>query len=520
MSELYKANIGMGQMVLKRAEISPCSPAITYNDETQSFSCLADTIFELAGVLKSLDLKKGDRIGYIGRNHPRFLELLYASSVLGVIFVPINFRLEAKELAYIVEDAGIKIIFADEDSFEEINKTPKLLKDTRAIQLQCVTVAHECLDNLLSLYRAQALRQEIVPITLGEADIAMIMYTSGTTGRPKGALITHGNVFWNLVNVGFLEETMKGATLSCAPLFHIGGLNVTTHPSLVNGVNVVLHNEFDASQVLRDIERYKVSTMFGAPTMFSMMAEAAEFSDVDFSSVVAFNCGAAPVPLSLIERYSSQNVSFCQGYGLTETSPFVSVLGTEDATKKMGSAGLPMMFTSIRIVDGNGVEIKRGEKGEICVLGPNVTPGYWNNKAASQSAFDDDGWFRTGDIGYVDEGGYLFVSDRKKDMVITGGENVYPAEVEDVLLQHNAIREAAVIGEPSEKWGEVVVAILAIENEATLDVDSLHSFLNGRIARYKLPRKLYLIDALPRNPAGKIEKFVLRERLQNLQLLQ
>jgi fatty-acyl-CoA synthase len=310
-----------------------------------------------------------------------------------------------------------------------------------------------------------------------------------------------------------MEEIMRGTTLTCAPLFHIGGLNVTTHPSLVSGVHVVLHQAFDAKRILADIEKYQVSTMFGAPTMFDMLTYESTFEATDFSSIIAFNCGAAPVPLPLIETYLEKGVQFCQGYGLTETAPYVSVLSSKDSVTKKGSAGKALMFTEVCIVDASGAVVPALERGEICVSGPNVTAGYWGLEAATRDAFDNRGWFLTGDIGYLDDDGYLFICDRKKDMIISGGENVYPAEVEGELLALPGVKEVAVLGLPDDKWGEKVVAVAVIDDSSDISIKSVSDFLAGKLARYKQPRELHVVDELPRNPAGKVQKFVLKERL-------
>jgi len=504
-------NIGMGQTILKSAELFPEDPALRFEGKLQTYAELSNRVRKLAAALLDLGVSRGDRVGYMGLNHPCFLEAVYACSCIGAIFVPLNFRLTPSEAGFIIGDSGIQIMLADDACSGILDKQKQELSCERYLSVESDRPGWESLEHLLA---------SATPIETVEAietdDVALIMYTSGTTGLPKGAMLTHGNIFWNTVNVSLLEESMVGASLTCAPLFHIGGLNVTTHISLIRGVAVVLHRSFDAGAVLHDIEKYQVSTMFGAPTMFTMMSQHQAFADTDFSSVISFNVGSAPVPLALLNIYASRGVTFCQGYGLTETSPYVTVLGSKFATSKIGSAGQSLMFTSVRIVDGHGQTVANGERGEIWIKGPNVMKGYWNRSDATAEAIDKDGWFHSGDVGYFDKDNFLFICDRIKDMVISGGENIYPAEVESVLFEHSAIAEVAVIGAPDDKWGELLVAFVVLHGGTSLALEELQAFVGKTLARYKLPRRLHIVDALPRNPAGKVQKFILKEQISKL----
>ncbi len=504
--------VGMGHMLIRRARINPTSTALRFEDLSVTYRDLEQRIVSLAQALKNHGLEPGDRIGYLGLNDPKFLEVLYASALIGAIFVPINYRLTAQEMAFIANDAGLKMLFADEPSAAQLESGLEGLRCDCLIGVNFESATWLPLKSELPESGGATDALEIAYPVKAE-DVVMIMYTSGTTGRPKGATLTHGNIFWNLLNAKFMEETMRRATLTCAPLFHIGGLNVTTHPSLVSGVQVVLHKEFNPAKIIADIQCHRVSTMFGAPTMFDMMMRDSTFEGADFSSVMALNCGAAPVPLPLIDAYAEKGVSFCQGYGLTETSPYVSVLSTADARRKKGSAGMPLMFTQVKIVGPDDKPMPVTERGEILVHGPNVTPGYWRLPDATRDAFTLTGWFRTGDIGYLDEEGYLFICDRKKDMIITGGENVYPAEVESELAAHPDIAEVAVVGLPDEKWGETVAAIITLSGDREPSLEDVNQFLADRLARYKRPRVLHVTDLLPRNLAGKVQKFALRDSL-------
>jgi fatty-acyl-CoA synthase len=276
------------------------------------------------------------------------------------------------------------------------------------------------------------------------------------------------------------------------------------------GGHVVLLRNFDPGLVLEAIARYRVQTMFGAPAMFLFMAQHPDFAGTDLSSVEVLVGGGAPVPELLVRIYKARGVKLCQGYGLTETAPFATFLGSRWIESKPGSAGLPPLYGEVRVVDAANQALPHGEKGEVCVRAPNVMRGYWNRPEATREAIDPEGWFHTGDIGYFDHEGFLFLCDRVKDMVITGGENVYPAEVEGVLCEHPAIAEVAVIGLPDTKWGEAVTAVARLKEGATLTLEELRDFAGERLARYKLPLRLHLLPELPRNPTGKVLKRDLR----------
>ena len=508
MSNTQTADIGLGQTILRRATITPSARALTFEGQTWTCAELGERVRRLASVLRAGGIKAGDRVGYIGLNHPVFLETLYACGCLGAIFVPLNFRLTGPEVRFIANDAGISTLLADDMLRPLIDEEKDNLHCSRFISVEADADHWEPLAPLMAAAE---------PITGSEKveadDVAFIMYTSGTTGLPKGAMLTHGNIFWNSINVCFSEDAVNGTTLTCAPLFHIGGLNVTTLLSLAKGIEVVLLRAFDAGQVLALIEEHSISTMFGAPTMFLMMAQHENFASTDLSSISTLTCGGAPVPVPLIKTYGERGVNFCQGYGLTETAPFASLLASDLAMVKVGSAGKAPMFTEVRIVDGENNPVAAGVHGEVCIKGPNVMKGYWNREDATAEAIDAQGWFHSGDIGYLDDEDFLFLCDRVKDMVITGGENVYPAEVESILYGHKAILEVAVIGLPDDKWGEAVTAVVVLEEGAELSLEELRDFAGESLARYKLPSRLHFMDLLPRNPAGKVQKFKINEQL-------
>jgi len=508
MAVVAEPNVNVGGMFLRRADLTPYRPAITFEGTTTTHGDWAARTRALAGALKAGGVRRGDRVGFLGFNHPAFLETMFAATSLGAIFTPLNFRLTGPELEFVVNDAGLHSLVADAPHRPVIDG----VRDKLCLRRYYVSEGET--DGWTPVEAAMADAEPIgEPARVAQSETAVIMYTSGTTGRPKGAMLTHGNFFWNNMNANLAPQDMASSPfLGVAPLFHIGGLNCGLLSCIHKGGHVILHRNFDPAAALADIAEFRVRSMFGVPAMFNFMSQTPDWETADLSSLELLVCGGAPVPEPLIRLYAGRGVAFCQGYGLTETTPFASILGSDRIAEKVGSAGLPPTFTEIRIVDAENKPVGPREKGEVCIRGPNVMAGYWNRPEATAEAIDAEGWFHSGDIGWRDEEGYLYISDRLKDMVITGGENVYPAEVESVLAGHPAIGEVAVIGLPDEKWGEAVTAVAALKPGAELSLEELRAFAGDSLARYKLPLHLFTVDALPRNPAGKVLKFELRDR--------
>jgi fatty-acyl-CoA synthase len=448
---------------------------------------------------------RGDRVAVLALNTTDTLEVQFACFRIGAVFLPLNTRLTVPELEFIVGDASPDVMIHDDDLAEVALAVAKLCGVASALRFGAGGSYEVAIAASAPLDRA-----EIVTLD----DISTIMYTSGTTGRPKGAIITHGMTFWNCVNLGGPAYVSPSTVLlTVLPLFHTGGLNCYTNPVLHAGGTVLIMRAFDpgvALQLISDAS-YGITQFFGVPSIYQFMAQHPTFATSDFSRLVIGGVGGAPMPVPLLKTWEERGVALQQGYGMTETSPAVLALDREDAALKAGSSGKPVLHTEVRIVRPDGSEADVGELGELWVRGPNVTPGYWNRPDANASSFTD-GWLHTGDATRVDEEGFYYIVDRWKDMYISGGENVYPAEVESVLHQLTAIAEAAIIGIPSEQWGEVGMAIVAVKPGHTLTREEIHAHCAANLARFKCPKLIEFVDALPRNATGKIHKPTLREK--------
>ncbi|WP_459548589.1 acyl-CoA synthetase [Nocardia sp. X0981] len=504
-------NIALGHWFAARATRSAQRPALTFEGRTVTYGELLDRIDRLAAALHARGLGRGDRVAFLGANQPAFLETLLAAARIGAIFVPLNFRLAPPELAFILTDAGAHTLVTDAEHQATLTALRPELSTLSHIVVGTTASGWETYDSLISGYEPLPTPEDVAP-----EDTAILMYTSGTTGQPKGVILSHANLWWSNINLlSQFDVLADDVTLVAAPLFHIAGLNVTTFTTWFKGGEVLLQRNFDAGACLDAIAGHRVTTMFGVPAIFSFMSQHASFEAADLSSLRMAICGGAPVPEQLLRTYIDRGIQMLQGYGLTETAPSASFLTAEHALTKLGSAGTSPLLTEVNLLDPEGKIIDEPHRrGEICVTGPNVTTGYWNRPDETARAIDRHGRFHTGDVGYRDEDGFLFVVDRIKDMIISGGENVYPAEVENVLFAHPDIAEVAVIGLPDQRWGEAVTAVVVCKpGSEPMTLEQLRAFAGATLARYKLPTRLQIAAELPRNPSGKIVKYHLRESL-------
>jgi fatty-acyl-CoA synthase len=494
-------NEGLGSWPARRARKTPHRTALIHGDTTVSYAELYARTTRLAHALRALGLRRGDRIAYLGPNHPSYLETLFAAGTLGAVFVPLNPRLAGPEIAYQLSDSGAKVLVYAPSLAGLVAGLPGNAHVRAFVEVG--SPYEELID--------QAAEERIdQPVTAD--DMCIIMYTSGTTGRPKGAMLTHGNLTWNAVNVLVDHDlTADERALVSAPLFHTAGLNMLTLPVLLKGGTCVLVESFDPAATLDLIERHRITFMFGVPAMFDQVARHPRWADADLSSLRILTCGGSPVPTTLIAAYQERGLTFLQGYGMTEASPGTLFLDAEHAVGKAGSAGVPHFFSDVRVVRPDFTQVDIGETGEVVVRGPHVMPGYWGLPEETAAVFAD-GWFRSGDAARVDEDGYVFIVDRIKDMIISGGENIYPAEIEDLLLGHPGIVECAVIGVADDKWGEVPRAVVVPREGVELDPDEVLASLAGRLAKYKIPKSVVVVDELPRTASGKLLKARVRTR--------
>ncbi|MCG6911378.1 MAG: long-chain fatty acid--CoA ligase [Deltaproteobacteria bacterium] len=498
--------INIGDFLTRRSRITPGREGLVCEDVRRTYQDLNDRANRLANAMTALGIGHGDRIGILAFNEPEYYDMYFGLGKIGAILVPVNYRLAGPEIQYILSDSDSKVLVFGPEYAEVVDSIRSDIptKDFIAISENPPDWA-KSYETLIG--DAPDGEPQIVG---GDDDTLTILYTSGTTGRPKGAELTHAYYYWNSVNLMCtLGLDIGNTSLIALPLFHIGAL--AGPPWVVHsGGKVVLLRTLDPQRFLELIEEEKVSGFGSVPQLLDFLKLVPDFEKYDWSSVKTILVYAAPVPVTLIKEYQASGIEVRQLYGLTECNTG-TVLDSENAIEKVGSCGRPFFHTEVRVVDYNGQDLPPGEKGEVLLRAPNMMKGYLNRPEETDDAIKD-GWLHTGDVAKMDADGFLYILDRKKDMIISGGENIYPAEIEDALLNHPKVVDVGVIGYPHEKWGEAVKAIVVVQAGQTLTEEELIEWCQGKIGKFKIPKSVVVTDALPRTPTGKILKTELRKQ--------
>ena len=493
--------VDLVDITAKRAALTP--ERIAFEDaitgRTVTYAALDDRCARAAAVLASRGVSRGDRVAILCRNRIEFFEIMFACAKLGAILAPLNWRAPAAELQPLMQDCGASLVVHGREDAET------------AIAL---SASHRIgLDDDYEMLLADAAPLQTDRRWLGEATW-FLMYTSGTTGQPKGVIQTYQMSAVNAFHVTQAFGLRGGdTTLNFLPLFHTAGIQLLTLPTLIAGGTVLVLPAFEIERAFELMPRLDI--FFGVPAVYQALSLHRDFDRADFSHIRSWGCGGAPLADVLVERFAAKGARVCNGYGMTETGPTAFIAAPEDALTKIGSVGKPLMLLDVRIVGADGRDVAVGETGEIWMRGPGLTPGYWNRQEETAKAFTPDGWLKSGDIGRRDADGCYYVAGRIKEMYISGGENVYPAEVENVLARHPAVQEAAVIGVTDEKWGEVGCAFVMLKNGVLpIGGGELIQFCRSNLAGFKTPKQVVFVEDFPRTAAGKVQKHLLRAELR------
>lgn len=509
----------LGDWIDHWAELTPGKAVITFSGKQQTYAELAAAINRLTVVFqRDFGIKKGDRIAWLGHNSPGIIEALFACARLGAILVPLNWRLAVPELVQILTDAEAGLLIAGEDHLQTAATIVHELEMCRPVREKDVLPEQQaaaswpCLQTLKNRVGDEQHAAVPTAVDFHEAPL-LILYTSGTTGQPKGVVLTQDALAWSARNsVAMHGMTAEDHVLIVLPMFHAGGFNIQTLPALSVGASMTLFEVFDPGAVLEEIGSGRPSLAGLVPAQINAMLSHPDWEQTDLSHLRCVTTGSTFVPDSCIGAWNRRGVPAIQVYGATETCVVAIHQNCDNAEASRGSAGYAAEYCDIRIVDDSGTDVPSGVHGEILVRGPNVFGQYWRNPAATARALQD-GWFHTGDIGYLRPDGACVISDRKADRIISGGENIYPAELEAILDEHPEIIESAVIGMAEERWGEVPVAFIVTSKGSQLDSGCVKALFENRLARFKHPRQVMLVDRLPRNAMGKVEKYALRKQL-------
>ena len=496
----------LSEWIDRHARLTPERTAIRFPGRALSYGELAELVQRLAAAIATRGLKRGACLAYLGLNSPEMLALLFACARLGILFMPLNWRLAGPEQRQMLEHCPPSLLFVEPQFIAQIDAFKSALPEFTAIAFGPAQPGWIGYDEFLARATGPA-AQGAGP---DAATPLLICYTSGSTGKPKGVVLSQDALAWNAANCTDLHElTPDDIILTTLPLFHVGGLNNLTTPALKTGCTVILHPKFDADACFDALERERVTLTVLVPAQLDMMMASPRWLSTDFSSLRMITTGSTIVPARIIRAVHARGVPLVQIYGSTETCPIAVYLKARDAERKAGSTGKAATHCELRLVDASGQDVEQGTSGEILVRGPNVMSGYWNAPQETAAVLID-GWFHSGDMGHQDTEGYLYVDGRKKEMIISGGENVYPAEIENLLGECQDIAEASVVGRPDERWGEIVVAVVAPKPGRALTRAAVLQLLEGRLARYKHPKEVVFVGELPKTALGKVRKEDLR----------
>ncbi len=478
---------------------------LTYAQMNERANRLANGLVDLASI------GHGDRVAMLALDGVEHLDVLFACGKLGAIHTALNWRLHWRELQQILAEVTPTVLIYDDafkDSVAELAQADSSVRHWVHLDGTGIPDSRD-FNELLTAAPATPRTCE----TLIEEDIAAIVFTGGTTGLPKGAQISHRQIAWNGLNSVIHDVNRNDVYLNVFPMFHVGGLFVYTLPQVIMGGTTVLLKRFDPERVLELLQRERATIFAAVPAMYQMLTQARIWADADLSSLRFCTSGGAPLPVPLVEQYTREKgIRFKQGFGMTEFGPGLFALAPEDAIRKAGSIGRPNFYIDARIVDAENRPLGPNQVGELVLKGPSIASGYFNNAAAWGKVIDEDGWFHTGDLARYDEDWHFYIVDRLKDMFISGGENVYPAEIEAAMYRHPAVFQCAVVGVPDPKWGEVGKAFVVLKPDQAASVEELLTHLNEQLARYKIPRHVEFVTALPISAAGKVLRRELRER--------
>jgi len=502
--------MNVGDWIRKWSLLQPQKKALYFEDRPFTYQEVNHRTNQLCHLLLTKGVKKGERIAVLLHNCHQYVEIFLALSKIGAILVPLNWRLAGPELEFILQDSGSRTLIF-EPEFEEVVASirPRL----NFFNGDYLTIGQPCPDWSIDYEKAISEKPTNEPSVngpVGDEDPHIIMYTSGTTGVPKGAVLSHRKTFFNVLNADIVYNlTSKDTVIVSRPMFHSGGLLVEAAPVLYKGGTLILRKRSRPNEILETIQKYHVTVLELAATVYQFILHDCDLSQYDLSSVRCFFTGGERIPIAMLKEYHKKGIIISQIFGQTEAST-IAFLSPEKAAHKIGAVGLPVFHGEVRIVDKTGKDVKPGEVGEIIVKGPTLMSGYWNRPDLTAETIRN-GWLCTGDLAKKDEEGYIYIVDRERDMYISGGENVYPAEIEKIFSTHPKVLDAGVVGVPDEKWGEVGKAYIVLKPGETMTEEEAFKSLRGKVGKYKIPKHVQFVEELPKTASGKIQKFLLKE---------